>query len=344
MCGVSTFRPGPVRLAAVTLTAALSVSAVHTSATAGPAADPRPTYGSEEVPTGETPGTPESGFAGDSTKAPMIVMQAEDFGQVAARTGVGLKTYVVSEGFGNARTLDVYTPRKFRNKTGRQVRTVILVHGGAWQKGDRTDLEEHAVELAQLGFVVVSVNYRLATEAPWSAQRNDVNAAIKFVRQNAKKLNVDNKRTVLLGSSAGGQIAAAVATSGAGRKRFRGLVTLSGLVNPLYMARNNPGYSNAVIPTMLLRCLPITCLDKYKSATAIHHLDKKDPPTLMFHSEREVWWGPEQAQQFVKKAKRVGVPARLVVLPGRTHGIDAWWKIFPTLKKWLFERLGTQDR
>jgi acetyl esterase/lipase len=224
------------------------------------------------------------------------------------------------------------------------VRTVILVHGGAWQMGDRIDLESKAVQLAKRGLVVVSVNYRLATQAEWPAQRDDVNAAVAYVRNNARTLNVDTKRIVLIGSSAGGQIAANVATIGSGKKRFRGLVTLSGLINPLLMAEQDPSYSNSVVPEMLLRCLPAECPDRYASATAMNALDAKDMPSLLFHSRSEVPWDPTQAREFARASRALGVASKLVVLPGELHGIDAWGEIWPTLKTWLLERLGASDR
>jgi acetyl esterase/lipase len=220
-----------------------------------------------------------------------------------------------------------------------------MVHGGAWQMGDRIDLESRAVQLVkQLNIVVVSVNYRLAVDAAWPAQRDDVNAAVNYVRTNAKALNVDTKRMVLLGSAAGGQIAANVATLGAGKRRFRGLVTLSGLLNPLLMTEKDPSYSNAVIPGMLLRCLPVECPEKYTSATAVRQLDAKDPASLLFHSLLEIPWDPAQAREFARASRALGVASKLVVLQGSLHGIDAWAEDWPTLRPWLIDRLGATDR
>lgn len=338
-----TTRTGRVRIGAAALAVALAGTAL--AETAALADGPPLRYsGSEQVSTGETPPPSKSGFAGDQVNAPTIGSQSRTFGQVAARTGIGLRTYTFSELYGNASTLDVYTPRQFRGRQGKNVRTVILVHGGAWQMGDRIDLEPKAVQLAKKGFVVVSVNYRLATEAPWPAQRDDVAAAVNYVRTHAKRLNVDTKRIVLLGSSAGGQIAANLATYGSGKKRFKGLVTLSGLLNPLLMTQKDPSYSNAVIPEMLLRCLPADCPEAYRSATAVTALDSRDPVSLLFHSRLEIPWDPTQAREFSRASRALGVPSKLVVLPGELHGIDSWSTIWPTLRDWLFATLGTKDR
>ncbi len=340
---MSTRRAVVARGVAVVLALALAVSG---GASASVSDDPpaRRYTPSEMVPTGTRPPPPKSGFAGDRADAPSIAAQSRSFGQVAARSGIGLKTYRYSI-YGNASTLDVYTPRALVGKRNRAVRTVVLVHGGAWQMGDRIDLEAKAVQLVkQLGVVVVSVNYRLARDAPWPAQRDDVDAAMAYLRAHAGHFNVDRRRIVLLGSSAGGQIAAAAATYGSGSKRFRGLVTLSGLLSPLLMVEQDPTYSNGVIPGMLLRCLPEHCPDRYRSATAVTQLDGRDMPSLLFHSLHEQPWDPAQAREFARASRAAGVPSKLVVLPGELHGIDAWRMIWPTLRTWLLDRLGVQDR
>jgi acetyl esterase/lipase len=110
------------------------------------------------------------------------------------------------------------------------------------------------------------------------------------------------------------------------------------------MAEKDPSYSNSVIPEMLLRCLPTECPDRYASATAQNALDAKDMPSLLFHSRFEVPWDPTQARTFARASRALGVPSQLVVLDGQLHGIDAWAEIWPTLKKWLIERLGATDR
>lgn len=328
-----------MRALATASTAALCCAVI--AGTSPAAADEGPDgVGSEVVATGERPPAPPSGWAGNDAIKPTIETESATFGQAAARAGIQVRTYRYSSRYGNASTLDVYTPRALTGKHGRAAGTVVLVHGGAWQKGDRIDLESKAVRLAKLGLVAVSVNYRLATEAAWPAQRDDVDAAVGYVRRNAGYFNVDVDRVILLGSSAGGQIAAAVATLGAGSERFRGLVTLSGLINPRWMADIDPDYSNAVIPEMLLRCLPAECPELYSSATAVDSLDATDVPSLLFHSKYEYPWGPEQAQEFAYVSQGAGVPSELVVMQGSSmHGIDTWFEIWPKLRDWLRTQL-----
>ncbi|GAA0628138.1 hypothetical protein GCM10009547_34730 [Sporichthya brevicatena] len=332
-------------VAVIALATALSllVGSDDSPAAAGETA-PGQVVVAETVASQTSTGATDSGDSDLAAAAPEPILlppvtAPADFGLLASKAGVRVKTHVVSEEYGNARALDVYTPRQLRGRTGQARPTIVLVHGGGWVKGDRTDLEKQAVQLTQLGYVVVSVNYRLAQHGTAAEQREDVQAAIAYVRKNASRLNVDPKRMVLIGSSAGGQIAASVATAGTGPNRFRGLVTLSGLLDPFYMVGTNPDYSGGVVPNLLLRCLPIECPDEYRAAAAVNQLDRTDPPSLLFHSAKEQSWGPEQAQAFQRAAHAVGVDSRLVVLPGRKHGIALWNQIFPVLRDWLAERV-----
>ncbi|MEM7009317.1 MAG: alpha/beta hydrolase, partial [Thermodesulfobacteriota bacterium] len=95
---------------------------------------------------------------------------------------------------------------------------IVFIHGGAWLAGDKEDVLDEPVILdaaEQAGFHLISVGYRLAgiapDTAPWPAQIHDVNAAIRWIKQNAAMLDVDPERLVLVGGSAGAHIAAAAA-------------------------------------------------------------------------------------------------------------------------------------
>ena len=91
---------------------------------------------------------------------------------------------------------------------------VIVIHGGSWVSGNRLDdgttrwLNDW---LAGFKYAVASIDYRLAPQFKWPAQRDDLVAAIRFLRAHASALGIDEDRLVLLGRSAGGQIATAAA-------------------------------------------------------------------------------------------------------------------------------------
>jgi acetyl esterase/lipase len=260
-------------------------------------------------------------------------------GPTTVKLGVQKRTFRYWDDYGNATTLDVYTPRQYVGKQGAKLPTVVLVHGGAWVRGDRSDLSPQANQLARNGFLAVSVNYRLADEARWPAQRTDVTRAVTFLRKNAAFFNVDSRRMALLGSSAGGQIAAAVATHGNGKQRFKGLVVLSGLLDPAMIAEEEPDYSDSVVEDKLIGCDPEVCPDRYFDATPAMALNRRDVPSLLFHSQDEDPFGPQQAREFVVLSRSVGVSSKLKMLKGDQHGIEYWKRVNTVIIAWLKDHL-----
>lgn len=106
--------------------------------------------------------------------------------------------------------LDVYEPRDAFDSSGPRP-VIIAVHGGAWQSGDKSWGEQVAEEFASEGYVVASVNYRLAPDHRWPAQIEDCQAAMDYVRSKAVEWRVDPDRVGAIGVSAGGHLAAMLA-------------------------------------------------------------------------------------------------------------------------------------
>lgn len=111
----------------------------------------------------------------------------------------------------DSQKLDIYLPE---SGTG-PFPVIISVHGGAFKSGDKASGELTPM-LAGLerGYAVVSVNYRLSSEAVFPAQINDIKAAIKFLRANADTYKLDSENFAIWGGSAGGSLAALAGTSG----------------------------------------------------------------------------------------------------------------------------------
>ncbi len=117
---------------------------------------------------------------------------------------------------------------------------VLHTHGGGMVMGDaRTGLVEVAGWAAELGLVVVSVDYRLAPETPHPGPVEDCYAALRWTVDQAAELGVDPARVVVAGGSAGGGLAAALALMA----RDRGEVSLAGqvLIYPMLDDRNETG-------------------------------------------------------------------------------------------------------
>lgn len=93
---------------------------------------------------------------------------------------------------------------------------IVFIHGGGWRSGDkrRGYFINGAMEYAQRGYVCISVNYRLTGEAPFPACIEDVKCAVRWLRANARKYNIDPRRVGGYGNSAGAHLVAMLGLTG----------------------------------------------------------------------------------------------------------------------------------
>jgi len=106
-------------------------------------------------------------------------------------------------------TLDIYLP----NEGSGSFPVIICVHGGAFKSGDKTQELDFLSAALTSGYAVVSVNYRLSSEAIFPAAINDVKAAIRFIRANADTYHIDADKIALWGGSAGGNLVSLAGTT-----------------------------------------------------------------------------------------------------------------------------------
>ena len=101
--------------------------------------------------------------------------------------------------------MDVFSPQ---NPTSDNRPALLYVHGGCWNAGSRKDIPEEFKKMADEGLTVFSVGYRLSTIAKYPAAVTDVQQAIRFIRKNAKRFQVNPDQIIVHGESAGGYLAA----------------------------------------------------------------------------------------------------------------------------------------
>ncbi len=108
--------------------------------------------------------------------------------------------------------LDAYVP----DDNNAERVSVFLLHGGGWRLGDKRDVVDVATRMARRGWVVFAVNYRLNVPEAFPAEIDDVQTAVKWARLNAYDYRLDPGLMGALGFSAGGHLAAMLATLGDG--------------------------------------------------------------------------------------------------------------------------------
>ena len=190
--------------------------------------------------------------------------------------------------------LDAFYPKK-KSKT--KASAILLIHGGGWRSGSRQQHIPLAQRLAALGYVCFTAEYRLSTEALYPAPVQDLRAAVRWIRQNAKQFNLDTAQITALGFSAGGELAAFLGTTNqdsayAGQ---RGLSTVSGKVQAVV---DMDGILSFVHPesgegddsrstsaaTYWLGYSKRENDALWKQASPLAHVDKNTPPFLFLNS------------------------------------------------------------
>ncbi len=201
---------------------------------------------------------------------------------------------------------------------------VIVIHAGGWDSGDRKQFPEFNHWLARTGYAVAAISYRLAPKFQWPAQREDVLAAIALLKARAGELGIDPTRLVLLGRSAGGQIAQAVGYT-ANDPAVRGVIGLyapSDLIFGYVNTHENDMLKSPALMRQFLGGTPDSARANYESASALYHVTKAAPPTLLLHGTIDaVAWYRHSVRLDAKLAEH-GVPRVFVQLPWATHAFD----------------------
>jgi acetyl esterase/lipase len=251
---------------------------------------------------------------------------------VEMRTGV-----VYGTGGGRELKLDLFLP-----KHGDGLRpAVIFVHGGGWRNGGPSQFHRQSAYLAGVGYVCASIEYRLSGEAQFPAALEDTKCAVRWLRANARELRVDTDRVALSGGSAGGHLAAMVATTGPGLFEGEGghadqssaadlAVCFNPVVDLAAMGKVRPDHP------MLVAFLGKTFEEDpelYARASPITYVDENDPPMLVLHGTKDTTVPYDQAQAFIRKLADAGVEAELFSAEDASHAFfnnEPWYT--PTVK------------
>jgi acetyl esterase/lipase len=201
---------------------------------------------------------------------------------------------------------------------------IVVIHGGGWEGGSPDEFPGLSHLLAQRGYAVAAIEYRFAPRWTWPAQREDVHDALSYLRTHADELGLDPQRFVLLGRSAGGQIAEAVAY-GAHDPTIRGCIAFyapadihfayefaraDDILNSLRLVRQYMGGTPQEVP------------QNYDSASGILLAEKSSPPTLLIHGSRDELAWVRQSARLDARLTTLGAPHYFLELPWATHAFD----------------------
>jgi acetyl esterase/lipase len=201
---------------------------------------------------------------------------------------------------------------------------VIVVHGGSWAGGDKEQLPELNSHLTLKGYNIASIDYRMAPKYLNPAPVDDLKHALKYLRRHAGELNIDTNNFVLLGRSAGAQIALLAAYT-LNDKDIKGVIDFYGPADMVwgYSVPGNPWImdSRGVMEAYLGGSYD-TVPKNYVASSPLQFVNGAVVPTLIIHGGNDVLVAYEHSRRLDIKLEQYNVKHYWLKLPWATHGFD----------------------
>lgn len=235
---------------------------------------------------------------------------------------------VFAEVAGTKLLLDLYLPPDVKRPP-----LVVFIHGGGWRSGSRKD--KFPLWIAEGGYAVASIDYRLSNVATFPAQIHDCKGAVRWLRAHADEYGYDARRIAAVGTSAGGYLAVLLGTTG-GDKEMEGdvggnpdrssqvqaIVDFYGPTDFVLRSEDQPKQTDepgGKVYQLLGKPVKEN-IDLAKRASPAFHVTKDDPPLLIFHGTADKTVLMNQAERIRDAYKGVSLPVELRVIEGAAHG------------------------
>ncbi|HEX4947201.1 MAG TPA: alpha/beta hydrolase [Blastocatellia bacterium] len=241
----------------------------------------------------------------------LVTAQASQQNNAAPETLPGADSRVYKTIGATKLRLHIYQPAK-RDKSDK-LPAIVFFFGGGWRNGTPAQFVEHCKHLASRGMVAITAEYRV------KARHNvtpleciaDAKSALRWVRKNAGELGIDVNRIAAGGGSAGGHLAAALATVNGFDDKSDDL-KISAVPNALVLF--NPALDVANVPA------DYGFGDKAVAASPLQNVKGKLPPTIIFHGTADTTVPFEQATKFCVAMRQQGNQCEVKPYEGRAHG------------------------
>lgn len=208
--------------------------------------------------------------------------------------------------------MEVYRPEAMN--TSIEYPAIVFYFGGGWSSGSLSQFEPHAKYFSKRGMVCFLVDYRVNKRqqtTPFESLK-DAKSAIRYIRENANKFNIDTSKIVAAGGSAGGHLAAATALIDDYSENSDNM-SISCKPNALVLFNpvidNGPGgYGYSRIG------------DAYKSFSPLHNIKSGAPPTIIFLGTNDHLIPVETVKYYQTVMSKVDSRCELRLYEGEGHG------------------------
>lgn len=244
--------------------------------------------------------------------------------------------------------LDAFFPKQ---KSIKSRPAIMIIHGGGWRTGNRTQHIPLAQHLANLGYVCFTPEYRLSTEALYPAGVHDLKAALRWMRANAKKYHLDSNKIATLGFSAGGQLSALLGCTGDNPQlegkigtlghssKVNAIVDIDGILAFIHPESGEGddskrtsaasywfGYSKTENPAI------------WKEASALTYANAQSPPTLFINSREDRMHAGRT--DYIKILDNYKIYSEVHTFPDSPHSFCLFQPWFEPTVKYIDDFLG----
>ena len=227
----------------------------------------------------------------------------------------------VSYGADTAQRMDVYLPA---NRTTTDTKVLVMVHGGAWSTGDKTEFNEFIPVFKQRlpGYAFFNINYRLAkfpSTNPFPTQENDVREAVNAIMARASEYRFNKEKLAILGASAGAHLVLLQSYKN-NTPKFKAVVDMFGPTDMVNLYNGATTSFERMALQALLGGTPATNATAYSNSSPINFVTAQSPPTLILHGGQDPLVPVAQSNALKAKLESFNVPVQLFIYPNEGHG------------------------
>lgn len=236
--------------------------------------------------------------------------------QVASQTQLNIQY-----GSDTAQRFDMYLPA---GRTDSTTKVMILIHGGAWASGDKTDFGSFVDTLKKRlpDYAIFNINYRLSDGVSnlFPTQENDVKAAVEFIYNKRNEYKISDK-FVLLGASAGGHLALLQGYKYSSPVAVKAVVDFFGPADMVDLYNNpaSPLISSAIV-AQIVGATPTSNPALYQQSSPVNYVTNLSPPTIIFHGGMDPLVSPNQSATLSTLLQTAGVTHQYTLYPNGGHG------------------------
>ena len=218
--------------------------------------------------------------------------------------------------------MDVYLPA---NRSTSTTYAVIMIHGGSWSGGDKSDFNTDIPNLRPLlgNYAIFNINYRLANGSSvlLTQQLNDIDVATAYINSKATEYNINTSKLAVMGASAGAHLSLLKSYKSNTDGKIKAVVNLFGPTDMAWMHNSHP------LPTItqpiianVIGGTPTSNAAAYTNGSPINFITATVPPTIIFHGTADPVVPISESNNLQARLQLAGATHQYITYTGESHG------------------------